>query len=66
MRVNQADVFPENNGTKVRKKRKEVWERCRGGNGPQWNVIHFESRHEPANAYTVWRMGVRDYDYLRT
>lgn len=62
MRVHELHAFPQDNGTKIRQKCKEVRESCGRRNCREGYVVHLQAREEPSNTDTVWRVTMRD-DY---
>jgi hypothetical protein len=64
MSMNELDTLSKHNSPEVGQKREEVRQCGRRSQSWEWQIVHFQSRQEPANANSVWRVTVGDHNNL--
>jgi hypothetical protein len=65
MRVDQFDMFSQDDCPEVREKSEEIGQCRGGGDGNERDVIYLKSREEPSYTNSVWSMSMCDNDDLR-
>lgn len=65
MRVYYLHTFSNDDGTKVRKEGQEVGQGSGRRDGREWEIVDFEAREKPSDAYFVWWVAVSNDNDLK-